>query len=121
MFENIRKLSRFAGLHPIVGVGMIVVDWMLFGGETTSIGASWPVSLAVGIALVPPCILVQRYAFEDGWAGATGKSLLVGVITAVPTALPSIGTATLTALGIPGLLEERGESEPDEEGTDPNG
>jgi len=111
--DTIKKLSSYLGLHPLVGGSMIVFDWMLFSGEAASFGAAWPLSVLAGLFLFVPCLLIQRYAYGDDWAAATGKSLLVGLITAVPTALPSIGTGILTVLGLPGLTNEE-QSGPDE-------
>ncbi len=105
--ERLKKISKYLGLHPLVGGGMIAVDWMLFGGEASSFGVSWPVSLVVGFLLIVPCLLVQRYSYGDDWPGAVGKSLIVGVITAIPTAIPSIGTGILTVLGFPKLFRNQ--------------
>lgn len=81
---------------------MVVVDGMLFSGESVSVGTSWPVSLMVGAGLILPCMLTQKYAYGDRWLIAFGKSLLVGIITAIPTALPAIMTVLLTVLGYSG-------------------
>lgn len=96
-------LFRIIGLHPLVGFGMFAVDWMLFAAETGTIAVSWPVSIGVAAALTIPCVLVQRYSYSDEWGLAIGKALMVGVLTAVPTSLPSlvplaggvVGTASL--------------------------
>jgi hypothetical protein len=78
------------GLHPLVGFGMFAVDWMLFAGEVGTLGASWPVSIPVAIVLTIACTLIQRYAFKDDWGTAAGKSLIIGLLTAIPTPIPSI-------------------------------
>ena len=63
------------------------------------------ISIAVAIALTIPCVLIQRFGFKDEWGLAIGKGLLIGCITAVPTALPSVipliggGLGTVALLG----------------------
>lgn len=84
------KLARIFGLHPLVGFGMFAIDWMLFAGEGATLGASLLVSIPVGLLLGIASILIQRHSFRDNWGAAIGKGLIVGTLTAIPTALPSI-------------------------------
>jgi hypothetical protein len=82
------------GLDPFVATGMVAADWMLFGGlELPSLGALAVVSFFVGLALIIPCALIQHYAYGDGWGAAIGKAMLVGLLTAIPSSLPSFVTA----------------------------
>jgi len=98
------RFCTLFGLHPFVAFGMAAVDWMLFGPEAASLGASWPISIAVAIALSIPCILIQKYGMREAWGLAIGKGLMVAVLTAIPTALPSGATLVGGALGIIALL-----------------
>ena len=98
--DKLKSVCQLLGLHPFVGFGMFAVDWMLFGVETGSIGGSWIVSIAAAVLLTIPSILIQKSNFKDDWFGAFGKGMMVGVLTAIPTALPSVGTAIFTAIGI---------------------
>ena len=100
MASKLKSLCQLFGLHPFVGFGMFTVDWMLFGAEAGSLGMSWLVSTAVAVALTIPSILIQKSNFNDDWIGAIGKGLMIGVLTAIPTALPSFGTAFFTSLGV---------------------
>lgn len=104
--NQISRLSEQFGLHPLVGMGMILVDLMLFGGELSSFGMFWIISATVGLLLAVPSALLQRYVYGDRWTRAIGKSLVVGVLTGIPTPLPSLGTATLTGFGIIRWLTE---------------
>jgi len=88
--EKLNSFCKTTGLHPLVGFGMLAVDWMLFGAEAATLEVSWPISIAIAAALTIPCTLIQKYSFGDSWGASIGKSLLVGVVTAVPTALPSV-------------------------------
>ncbi len=95
------RLSRSLGLHPLVAFGMFACDWMLFGGEAGSAGIGLAITIPIALALMVPCILIQRYSFKDGWGTAIGKGLLVGVLTAIP--MP-IGSPVTLAGGVFGLL-----------------
>jgi hypothetical protein len=86
------------GLHPLVGFGMFVVDWMLFASGG-ALGGSWGISIGVAIALTIPSVLIQRYGFKEEWGLAIGKGILIGCITAIPTGLPSVVPFVGGALG----------------------
>ncbi len=101
------QFCQMAGLHPLVGFGMFAVDIMLFGPESFSLGVSWSISIAVAIALTIPCVLIQKYGMREQWGLAIGKGALVGILTAIPTPLPSIITFVGGALGTVALLTDR--------------
>ena len=98
-----KELLQIIGLHPIVGFGMFAIDLMLFGSEMLippSVILTVPTALLLGMG----SILIQRYSFNDGWGAATGKGMIVGVLTAIPSPLPSVitllgGTAGLVKMG----------------------
>jgi len=98
------------GLHPLVALAMICVDTMLFGSDILAVfteGATLAISIAVAAILTIPCILLQKYAYKDNWGAAIGKGLIVGILTAIPTSLPSIVTGGSGVLGIVGLVKRR--------------
>ena len=104
------------GLHPLVGFFMIVLDLMLFGAEAATAFLSTPVTVAIGLVSSIPCALVQKYCFDKNWGAAIGKGLIVGILTAIPTPLPSVVTGLLTGAGIvKKLLPDSSESETKEE------
>lgn len=93
---------RFIGLHPAAAFGVIAVDQMLFGTTIVTAGVGLTISIPVGIVLAIVVSLIQRSATPSDNRGlAVGKGILVGLLTAIPTALPSIGTA---GLGMAGFL-----------------
>ena len=100
----IRALSQFCGLHPLVGFGMFAVDWMLFGEEAVTLSAGWAISVPIALVLAVASIFIQKYAFKDEWGGAIGKSLVVGLLTAIPTAIPSIVMFGRGAIGTVKML-----------------
>lgn len=108
------QFCQLAGLHPLVVFGMVAVDFMLFGPESASLGITWPISIAVATALTIPCILIQKYKMREPWGLAIGKGGLVGILTAIPTPLPSIVTLFGGALGTVALLTDGRSSSVDE-------
>ena len=90
---------RILGLHPITGFGMFAVDWMLFGVSGSTLGIGWFITLPIALFLTGPCILIQRFAYRDGWGIATAKGMLIGILTAIPTPLPSVITLTAAVMG----------------------
>lgn len=102
--EKIGQFGRAFGLHPLVALVVVVVDVMLFGAEAATFGGAIPLSMLVAVGLLIPCTLMQRYGFKDDWGQAIGKSMIVCILTAIPTALPSIATGGAGVLGTVGLL-----------------
>jgi len=94
------KISQTFGLHPLVGFGMTAVDTMLFAESASTFGAGWIITVPIALALSIPCILIQKYFFGDDWGVALGKGLIIGTITAIPTPLPSIISASGGLLGL---------------------
>jgi hypothetical protein len=98
------QVCKIMGLHPLVGFGMFAVDWMLFTAEAGTLGASWVISIGVAVVLTIPSVLIQKYGFKEEWGLAIGKGLMIGCMTAIPTALPSIVPFVGGALGTVVLL-----------------
>jgi hypothetical protein len=101
------RALRQLGLHPLVAFAMVCVDVMLTASDLMTAAT---VSIAVAAVLTVPCILLQRYVYKDVWGAAIGKGLIVGILTGIPTPLPSIVTGTSGVLGLVGLLTEKKET-----------
>lgn len=86
---------------------MVVIDIMLLAADLATAAT---VSIVVGLVLTIPCVLLQRYAYKDEWGVAVGKGMIVGILTAIPTPLPSIVTGVGGVAGAIGLLSEKKES-----------
>lgn len=78
------------GLHPLVGFGMFAIDWMLFFSEVATAGISMAITIPVAVILCIASVFIQKYSFKDEWGAAFGKGLLIGLLTAIPSPLPSI-------------------------------
>jgi hypothetical protein len=96
---KLKLFARAVGLHPLTALGLLVVDWMLFGEEVATGGVGWLVSLPVGIILGLIAFLIQRRSSNDEFAPAAAKGLLVGLLTAIPAPLSSFGILPLAAFG----------------------
>lgn len=111
--SKLLQVCQLLGLHPLVGFGMVAVDWMLFTAETGTLGASWVISIGVAIVLTIPSVLIQKYGFKEEWGLSLGKGLMVGCLTAIPTALPSLVPFVGGTLGTVALLNNRKNQEID--------
>lgn len=106
--NKLLPFCQMMGLHPLVGFGLFAIDWMLFAGEGATFGGSWIVSIGVAIVLTIPCVLIQKYGFKEGWGLAIGKGMMLGLLTAIPTPLPSVVPFVGGALGTVALLGNNG-------------
>jgi len=98
------------GIHPLVAVVVVAVDAMLFAEEIVSLGAGWIISILVAIVLVIGSTLIQKKAFGDEWGLAIGKGILLGVLTAIPTPIPSSITLTSGVVGTLKIIQDRKQS-----------
>ncbi|MRS04386.1 hypothetical protein EG832_14400 [bacterium] len=110
--NTINKFCLWTGLHPLVAILMIILDNMLFASGGLVI--SWPISIPIGITTTIICVLIQKNAMREQWGLAIGKSMFVGLLTAIPTALPSNITAIGGVLGTVSLIANNGSSSLDE-------
>ena len=96
------------GLHPITAIAMVTVDVILFASDLTGIG--WTISIIVAIVLMIPCVLLQYYLFADALPVAIAKGVVVGLLTAIPTPLPSILTVSSGIAGFVSLKKLKKEN-----------
>jgi hypothetical protein len=97
--DKLKGFCQTFGLHPLTALGLFAVDWLLFGEEVATAGFGWVVSLPVGFVLGIVAFLIQKYAYKDTSPVALGKALLVGLLTAIPAPLSSLGILPLAAFG----------------------
>jgi len=106
---NPRSFAQSAaifGIHPLVALVAFVVDQMLFAGELATGFVLTILSFFVGLALMVPCVLLQR-RFGDPWGAAVAKGALVAIVTMIPTGLPTCLLAGLGYVGSIGLKHRR--------------
>jgi hypothetical protein len=85
-----KNAMRIFGIHPLAALAFIAIDMMLFAPDVSLIG--WTISLSVGLALIIPCAILQRYVCGDSWVLAIAKGVILGILTAIPTPLPAFIT-----------------------------
>ena len=98
---SMNKFLQTIGLDPLVAFAVVAIDFMLFGPDSTGVG--WIISCVVGLLLIVPCALLQHFSFGDKWIAAFAKGFIVGILTAIPTPLPSVVTFSV---GVAGLLSQ---------------
>ena len=98
-----RGFVQSFGLHPAASLLTLAIDSMLFGEEVITAGVgmilSLPVSAAVGFLTF---MLQQKWYGDDKDSGDQGG--IVGLLTAIPTALPS---AFYLSAGVLGLFRRK--------------
>jgi uncharacterized membrane protein YphA (DoxX/SURF4 family) len=99
LFKN-KELMKNIGLHPFAAFAFIAVDMMLFGSDIIVVG--WFISCIIGLMLIIPCTLIQKWAYHDSWSVAVSKGVILGILTAIPTPLPSFITGISGILGLIG-------------------
>jgi len=110
-----KNALRILGIHPLAALAFIAIDMMLFAPDATGIG--WTISICVGLALILPCIILQRYVCKDSWLLAIAKGVILGILTAIPTPLPAFitgGSGICGYLNRSEKLKEPGEIKPSE-------
>ena len=86
----VHRLAAALGIHPVPAFVVITVDWMLFVAAVGTFGTGWTVSIPLAIVLALAVVLFQhRGSPHDELGLAVAKGLFVGILTAIPTALPS--------------------------------
>lgn len=90
---------QLLGISPAAALLLIIVDMMLFGGTVATLGAAWVVSIPVSLVLGFIVAIFQQRNFGDDWILASAKGAMCGLLTAIPTPLPSVLTAGAGALG----------------------
>jgi len=112
MLVKNKNLLKTIGLHPLAAFAFIAVDMMLFGSDLLVVG--WIISCIIGILLIIPCTLIQKWAYHDSWGVAVSKGLILGILTAIPTPLPSFITGVSGLLGLIGSTSEKNQITPKE-------
>lgn len=88
------------GLDPRVAFLTLIVDSMLFGGDVITGGVSIGFSVLVGVALGFVTYKAQRKWYGDDKESALLKSVILGLLTAIPAPLPAILSVPSGILGL---------------------
>jgi hypothetical protein len=107
------KLLQILGIHPLAAFALITIDFMLFGKEIALGPIGWAISAIAGLLLTIPTYFLQRHSYHDTPHIAFAKALTLGILTAIPTPLPSLITGTGSILGLLSSLSRRDSSKTD--------
>lgn len=78
-------------LHPLSGLSILLLDMLLFGGESLTLGLAWPVLSLIGFVAGFACTMFfQKALSRDTTAKSLAKGILAGILVGVP--LPIAGT-----------------------------
>jgi hypothetical protein len=99
-----RGFAQTFGLQPAMAFLTVAVDLMLHAADVVSAGLLIPFSAAAGVALAIIAFLAQRKWFSDDQESALIKSLIIGLLTAIPSPLPYL---LFVPAGIVGFFRKR--------------
>lgn len=78
-------------LHPLSGLSILLLDILLFGGESLTLGLAWPVLSLIGFVSGFACTtFFQKVLSRDSIAKSLAKGILAGILVGVP--MPIAGT-----------------------------
>lgn len=83
-----RGFAQTFGLHPLVAFLTVCTDMMLFGGEAVTLGTAVGFSFLVSIAVAYLAYRAQMKFYGDDSEAAMIKAGVLGLLTAIPTAIP---------------------------------
>jgi hypothetical protein len=84
-----RGLGQIFGLDPRIAILTFIVDIMLNAGEIASMGLLVPFSIFAAAILAFVAFKAQVNWYGDDTESAVIKALILGLLTAIPTALPA--------------------------------
>jgi hypothetical protein len=88
------------GLDPRAAILTVLVDLMVFGGDTISFETLVPLGICVAAALGFIVYRIQRKWYHDDHDSALTKAMIVALLTAVPVPLTPLIAIPAGALGI---------------------
>lgn len=83
------SLLRRLGIQPKVALAFVLADWILFSGELFTAAATLPISILTGFLMGIWAYKQQCRSYGDKKSVAFIKSLLLAVLTAIPSPLGS--------------------------------
>lgn len=106
--KSSRGFVQLFGLDPRIAFLTFIIDLMIFGGVTLTLGLLIPIALIAGIVLGFITYRAQIKWYGDDREAALIKGLIVGLLTAIPTPLPAILYVPSGILGLIHMLRRNG-------------
>jgi hypothetical protein len=95
-----RGLVQMFGLDPRAATLTVLVDLMVFGGDTISLETLVPLGMCVAVALGFIVYKAQRKWYGDDRESALIKAAMIALLTAIPAPLTPLIAIPAGALGI---------------------
>ncbi len=95
-----RGFAQVFGLHPAMAVLIFIVNSMIFAADWGTIGAFWPVSLAIGAALGFITYRAQMKWYGDDNESALIKAGILALLTAIPAPIPAVLSVPAGVVGL---------------------
>ncbi len=109
---------RKVGLHPLSAFAAICVDLMLFGPEAAAPPTIF-ITFLFGLLITLPVFLMQKLGSGDSAKIAFAKAMIIGILTAIPSPLPSLLTGVGGLLGLLGsAMSQDGKNDGDRKTAD---
>lgn len=96
----VKGFAQSFGLHPAAALLTLAIDSMLFGEEVITAGLGMILSLPVSAAVGFLTFMLQQKWFQDDKDSAAIKGGIVALLSAIPTALPSVFYLGAGVLGL---------------------
>ena len=95
------------GLDIRAAILAVLVDLMVFTGDVASLGALLPFAMCVAAALGFVTYKIQRHWYGDDQNSALIKSMIVGLLTAIPAPLTPLIAIPGGIVGIVKVLRRK--------------
>ena len=100
-----RGFAQSFGLHPSVAFVTVAADLMLHSADVVSAGLLIPFSAGAGVVLAIIAFLAQRKWYSDDNESAFIKSLVILLLSIIPSPLPYL---LFVPAGVIGFFRRRG-------------
>jgi hypothetical protein len=102
-----KGFGQVFGIDPRIAFLTFIVDLMLNAEEFATMGLLWPLSLLAGIVLGFIAYRAQMKWYGDDSESAMIKAVMLALLTAIPTALPSVVYGTAGLIGMAQALRRK--------------
>ena len=100
MSDTRKKLGQWLGVDPKTALLTFIVSIVLHLPDVARTGFQIPIALAGGAAMGFAAYRAQIGWYQDEHPVALVKGVILGVLTALPTAIPAVFYMTAGALGL---------------------
>ena len=106
-FAASRGLTQIFGLDIRAAILTVIVDLMVFAGDTFSLEALLPLGIVVAGILGVIVYKIQLHWYKDDRNSALIKAMIVGLLTAIPVPLSPIIAIPGGLIGMTGAIRRK--------------